>query len=164
MEYAHAHGIPSQHVSLVKFGGDPVRYEHALLSTLRENKIEIIALAGYMKRLPDAIIEAFENKIMNVHPALLPRFGGNSMYGRNVHEAVLAAGCKVSGATVHLVTSEFDAGAIVMQKCCAVREDDTPESLSQRVRKLEFELYSLAIDLVARGKVIVEGKRARILQ
>src|ERR1041385_863407 len=118
-------------------------------SALETYKIDIVALAGYMKRLPDVIVERFANRILNVHPALLPMFGGASMYGQHVHEAVLAAGCKVSGATVHLVTNEYDEGAIVLQKCCAVKNDDTAETLARRVRDVEFELYPLAIDLLA---------------
>jgi phosphoribosylglycinamide formyltransferase-1 len=164
MEYARTHGIPTMHISLLRSGNDQARYEQDLLHALRSHGAEIIALAGYMKRLPDGIVEAYEHRILNVHPALLPMFGGNAMYGRHVHEAVLAAGCKVSGATVHLVTKEYDAGPIVLQQCCPVKEDDTPESLSERVRKLEFELYPVGIDLIARDKIVVEGKRARILK
>jgi len=86
---------------------------------------------------------------------LLPSFGGPSMYGRRVHEAVLARGCKVSGATVHLVTSEYDAGPIVLQQCCPVRDNDTPETLERRVRSIEYQIYPSAIELVASGSVIV---------
>jgi len=85
------------------------------------------------------------------------------MYGRKVHEAVLARGCKVSGATVHFVTREYDAGPIVMQKCCEVREDDTPESLERRVRRIEYQIYPKAIGLVAEGKVIVKNGIVRIV-
>ncbi|MDP4199946.1 MAG: phosphoribosylglycinamide formyltransferase [Bacteroidota bacterium] len=163
MEYARQHEIPLAHVSLLKSGSDPARYEHDLLQAFKSHGVEIIALAGYMKRLPDAIVKAYEHRILNVHPALLPTFGGAAMYGRHVHEAVLAAGCKVSGATVHLVTNEYDAGQIVMQKCCLVTEEDTAASLAERVRRIEFELYPKAIDLLACDMILVDGNRARIL-
>jgi phosphoribosylglycinamide formyltransferase-1 len=137
-------------------------YCDRLVELLKENAIDLIALAGYMKKLPDAVVDAFENKILNVHPALLPSFGGASMYGRRVHEEVLSRGCKVSGATVHLVTKEYDAGPIVMQKCCEVKENDTPETLERRVRKVEYEIYPQAIQLVAEGRAVVENGVVRI--
>jgi phosphoribosylglycinamide formyltransferase-1 len=162
MEYAAANQIPFAHVSLLQSGSDTAQYERDFLSALESHEIDIIALAGYMKRLPDVIVQRYANRILNVHPALLPLFGGASMYGQAVHEAVLAAGCKVSGATVHLVTNEYDEGAIVLQKCCAVKDEDTAEALASRVRKLEFELYPAAIDLLATDRIVVEGKRTRI--
>ena len=160
MEYAATNHIPHAHISLLKSGNDAAQYERDFLATL-EN-IDIIALAGYMKRLPDVIVERFANRILNVHPALLPAFGGASMYGQYVHEAVLAAGCKVSGATVHLVTTEYDEGAIVLQKCCAVKDSDIAETLARRVRDVEFEIYPQAIELLATGRIIVEGKKTLI--
>jgi phosphoribosylglycinamide formyltransferase 1 len=161
MEYATANDIRHVHISLLKSSSDAPQYERDFLTAL-EN-IDIIALAGYMKRLPDVIVERYANRILNVHPALLPMFGGASMYGQHVHDAVLAAGCKVSGATVHLVTNEYDEGAIVMQKCCTVKDDDTAETLAQRVRKLEFELYPQAIYLLANDRIVIQGKRTTIL-
>jgi phosphoribosylglycinamide formyltransferase 1 len=125
--------------------------------------IDIIALAGYLKKLPDVFVDRFLYKIVNVHPALLPSFGGSAMYGIRVHEAVLARGCKVSGATVHFVTGDYDAGPIVLQKCCPVRENDTPESLQRRVRDIEFEIFPKAIALLAHDKLNVENNRVHIL-
>ncbi len=131
---------------------------------LMDNKaIDIIALAGYLKKLPDAFVDRFNNRIVNVHPALLPSFGGSAMYGMRVHEAVLERGCKVSGATVHFVTMDYDAGPIILQKCCPVQEDDSPESLQRRVRKIEFELFPKAIGLLAQDKLIVKNNRVHIL-
>jgi phosphoribosylglycinamide formyltransferase-1 len=162
MEFAAANNIPNAHNSLLKSGNDVEQYNRDFADVLQSHNIDIIALAGYMKRLPDVIVERYANRILNVHPALLPMFGGAQMYGQFVHEAVLAAGCKVSGATVHLVTNEYDEGAIVLQKCCPVKDTDTVETLSRRVRNLEFELYPIAIDLLATDRIIVEGKRTRI--
>ncbi len=116
-----------------------------------------------MKKLPDGFVKLFEHRILNVHPSLLPSFGGSGLYGLRVHEAVLARGCKVSGASVHFVTQEYDAGPIVMQQCCPVKEDDTPETLQRRVRDLEFEIFPKAIELLAQDKIIVENNRAHIL-
>ena len=163
MEFAAANNIPSQHISLLKSGNDDAQYERDFLAALTSHQVDILALAGYMKRLPAVIVQHYSNRILNVHPALLPMFGGAAMYGVYVHEAVLAAGCKVSGATVHLVTDEYDEGAIVLQKCCPVKDDDTAETLARRVRNIEFEIYPQAIDLLASDKIVIEGKRTKIL-
>jgi phosphoribosylglycinamide formyltransferase-1 len=164
LEIARRERIPSEHLSILTAGGDSKIFEEEFLRILHANQIDLIALAGYMKRIPDAVVDAYSNKILNVHPALLPSFGGSAMYGIRVHEAVLARGCKVSGATVHFVTREFDAGPIVMQSCCPVLDADTPESLERRVRDIEFEIYPKAIQLLAQDKIIVENNRTYILE
>jgi len=105
----------------------------------------------------------YENCVMNIHPALLPSFGGKGMWGHHVHEAVLAAGCKISGCTVHFCTNEYDKGAIIVQRCCEVREDDTPETLAARVFQQECIAYPQAIKLFAEGKILVQDGRALIL-
>ncbi len=137
--------------------------ERDIIEEMDARSIDIIALAGYLKKLPDALVNRFQFKIVNVHPALLPSFGGSAMYGIRVHEAVLARGCKVSGATVHFVTQEYDAGPIILQKCCPVKETDTPETLQHRVRKIEFEIFPKAIELLAQDKITVENHRVHIL-
>jgi len=104
----------------------------------------------------------FENKVMNIHPALLPSFGGQGMWGHHVHEAVLKAGCKVSGCTVHFCTNEYDNGPIIVQRCCPVRDDDTPETLAARVFEQECIAYPEAIRLFAEGKLAVQDGRVRI--
>ncbi len=162
MEYARTNGLPYCHLSLASCGGDALRFERELLEVIRSNGIDLVALAGYMKKLPDSFVHRYEHKILNVHPALLPSFGGSAMYGMRVHEAVIERGCKVSGATVHFVTSEYDAGPIVLQKCCAVLDSDTPQTLSQRVREVEFQIYPKAIELVAQDKVTVQNNRVFI--
>ena len=100
-------------------------FAEMMLSTLRKHKIDFICLAGYMKLVPAPIVKAYHNRILNVHPALLPMFGGEGMYGRRVHEAVLAAGVKISGASIHLVNEEYDRGPIVAQQAVHVSTDDT---------------------------------------
>jgi len=145
LEVARAADIPSRHLSTRTH----VDLAKAMLDVLAEFRVNLIVLAGYMKLLPNEVVEAYAGRILNIHPALLPEFGGAEMYGLRVHEAVLAAHRKVSGATVHLVTSNFDEGPIVMQQTCEVRDDDTAQSLQDRVQKVEYDLYPKAIAKVA---------------
>jgi phosphoribosylglycinamide formyltransferase 1 len=106
-----------------------------------------ICLAGLMRLLPFEVLQAFPNRILNIHPALLPRFGGKGMYGRHVHEAVIQSGEKESGVTIHYVNEHYDEGEILLQLRCEVRPDDTPETLAARVLKLEHEAYAKALKL-----------------
>lgn len=118
-------------------------YGQALLSGLEG--VDLVCLAGYLRLLPVEVLRAFPNRILNVHPALLPKFGGKGMYGNHVHQAVLAAGEKESGATVHLVTEHYDEGRILVQRRCLVLPDDSPESLAERVLAEEHRAYIEAI-------------------
>jgi formyltetrahydrofolate-dependent phosphoribosylglycinamide formyltransferase len=104
----------------------------------------------------------YENRVMNIHPALLPSFGGQGMWGHHVHEAVLAAGCKVSGCTVHFCTNEYDRGPIIVQRTCPVQDDDTPDTLAERVFEQECLAYPEAIRLFAEGRLQVEGNRVKV--
>lgn len=123
-----------------------------LVAVLENYRVEYIALAGYLKLLPSPVIKKFKNRITNIHPALLPKFGGKGMYGHHVHEAVLAAGETESGATVHLVDEIYDNGKILEQKKVPVRTDDTPDTLAARVLEIEHEIYPMALDKLIRGK------------
>ncbi len=123
-----------------------------LMALLEQYKVDYIALAGYLKLLPPPVIKKFHNRITNIHPALLPQYGGKGMYGHNVHEAVITNGESESGATVHLVDEIYDNGRILEQKKVPVRPDDTPDSLAARVLEIEHELYPLALDNLIRGK------------
>ncbi len=163
LEIARSNKIPALHLSSRQFGSG-AEYVTKLLGVLDEYGTEFVALAGYMKKLPPEMIHRFMNRIANVHPALLPAFGGVGMYGIKVHEAVIAAGCKVSGATVHLVDEEYDRGAIVLQKAVDVDRNDTAESLAARVLVVEHEIYPLALKAFAEGRVDIEGKQAWIHQ
>lgn len=120
-----------------------------------------LVLGGYIRYLN--IPAGFEHRAVNIHPALLPSFGGKGMYGERVHRAVIEAGCKVSGCTVHMVDSEYDRGPIIAQRACEVRDDDTPESLGERVFALEKELYPAALANLLAGRVSIEGRRTRII-
>ena len=151
-EIARSHNIPALHLSQRQFSSEEA-YVTAMLATLRDHRVELIALAGYMRLIPAPVIRAFRNKILNVHPALLPAFGGKGMYGPHVHRAVLASGAKVSGATVHLVDEEYDHGPIVLQKAVAVEFSDTPETLAAKVLKIEHEIFPAALKAFAEQRV-----------
>ncbi|MBI4546599.1 MAG: phosphoribosylglycinamide formyltransferase [Ignavibacteriae bacterium] len=159
---AREHNIPAIHLNRKQFETDET-WNKALLKTLNTHGVNFIALSGYMKKLDSAIVKAFKSRIVNIHPALLPAFGGRGMYGIHVHEAVLASKAKVSGATVHIVDEEYDHGPIVLQRTVEVNPNDTPESLSAKVLEIEHQLYPEAIRLFAEGKVKVNGQRVMIL-
>jgi phosphoribosylglycinamide formyltransferase 1 len=145
LEFAERSSIPGIHLSSFKFGGDESTLEAAMLEELRKARIDLIVLAGYMKKLPDAVIEAYPRRILNVHPALLPKYGGAGMYGANVYNAVLTSGDKVTGATVHYVDKEYDTGDVILQEACEVGLNDTAEVLARRVRDIEHRIYPQAI-------------------
>ena len=145
---ARANALPAIHLSQKQFP-DERSFAEQVLFTLRDHGANFIALAGYMKRVPPAVVAAYRNRIVNIHPALLPRFGGPGMYGIRVHEAVLASGETMSGATVHYVDEEYDHGSIVLQQTVPVLRGDTPESLAARVLAAEHEVYPSAIRRIA---------------
>ena len=126
---------------------DP-RNGDALLELLREHRVEVLVLAGYLALVPSAVTRAYRGKIVNVHPALLPAFGGPGMYGKHVHTAVLAAGARISGATVHFVDEAYDRGAIIAQWPVPVFEEDSPESLAARVLHVEHALLPRVVELL----------------
>ncbi|MCL5268048.1 MAG: phosphoribosylglycinamide formyltransferase [Bacteroidetes bacterium] len=139
-----------------------IEFGNVLLEVLRKNQIEFVVLAGFLKKIPDVVVKSFQNKIINVHPALLPSFGGKGMYGMKVHQAVIDYGCKVSGATVHLVDSEYDHGPVILQRCVPVSDDDTAETLASKIHQLEYELLPEALKLFEENKVQVAGRKVRI--
>jgi len=124
----------------------------SLLAELKDRDVDYIALAGYLKLLHPSIIHAYHKKITNIHPALLPKFGGKGMYGKYVHEAVIAAGDKESGVSVHLVDEIYDNGRVLAQSKIPVNPDDTPETLAARVLKEEHKLYPLVLDKLIKGE------------
>ena len=146
--FAKAKNISGIHLSLLTCKNDPKGLEDETLRILENAKIDIIALAGYMKKLPAGVITKYRGRIVNVHPALLPEFGGEGMYGLNVHKAVIAVQKKHSGASVHFVEGEYDTGKIILQESCAVTENDTPESLADRIRKIEHKILPQAIQII----------------
>lgn len=123
-------------------------YAEQLLAQLQEHRVGLICLAGYLTLLPVSVLQAFPGRVLNIHPALLPKFGGKGMYGMHVHQAVVAAGETESGATVHYVTEHYDEGAIIDQERCPVEPGDTPETLAARVLACEHRLYPRAVNKV----------------
>jgi formyltetrahydrofolate-dependent phosphoribosylglycinamide formyltransferase len=119
-----------------------------ILEQLSMHRVDLVLLAGYVKLVPAEVVRRFRRRMLNIHPALLPSFGGKGMYGRRVHAAVIAAGARESGASVHFVDEEYDRGPVVAQRRVPVLEGDTPESLAARVLEVEHELYPAAVDHV----------------
>ncbi|MDR9419705.1 phosphoribosylglycinamide formyltransferase [Gracilimonas sp.] len=144
LERALTHGIPSRIISPQEYSTED-EFAEELLKQLRAWGTDLIALAGYLKKIPSSVIREYENRILNIHPALLPKFGGKGFYGLNVHKAVIEAGEKESGCSVHIVTEEFDEGPVITQKKVPVQNDDTPKKLAQRILEQEHKLYPEAI-------------------
>lgn len=158
IERARTQGLPWAHLSSHTHS-DPAELDRAILACLRSHGVDLVVLAGYMKKLGDETLAAYADRIINIHPALLPAFGGQGMYGERVHKAVIASGARVSGATVHLVDENYDSGPIIAQEVVKVFEDDTPETLAARVLRVEHTLYPAVVRLFAEGRVEVTGGR-----
>ena len=156
LERAKKVGIAAEVVSPKDYA-DRAQFNEALLAKLQETGADLIVLAGYLVVIPEIVIDAYPNKIVNIHPSLIPAFCGTGYYGLKVHEAALARGVKVVGATVHFVDKGTDTGPIIMQKAVAVQSGDTPKALQQRVmEQAEWKLLPAVIDKIAHGKVHVE--------
>ena len=160
---AESRGIPTAVVPPGDYA-DAGAFGEALLAELGRAEADAVALAGYLRKLPASVVWAFRHRILNVHPSLLPAFGGPGFYGARVHQAVLARGCTLSGATVHLVDAEYDAGPIVLQEAVEVFFDDSPETLAARVLAVEHELLPRALQLLATDKLRVVDGRVQILE
>ena len=132
-------------------------FEQALLEVLTREQIDLVVLAGYLVILPEGLIQKYKNRIINIHPSLIPSFCGNGFYGLKVHEAALARGVKVTGATVHFVDEGTDTGPIILQKAVAVQPGDTPQILQKRVmEQAEWKILPQAIEMIAKGQIAVE--------
>jgi phosphoribosylglycinamide formyltransferase-1 len=149
---AAAGGIPAFHLSS-RTHPDPAALDVAILQALQGNRVNLVVLAGYMKKLGPRVLAAYARRVLNIHPALLPKFGGQGMYGMRVHHAVLAAGERESGPTVHVVTDEYDAGPILAQARVPVLPGDTPETLQARVLEQEHRLYPDVLRRIALGEI-----------
>ena len=154
LERAKKRSIPTAVMRKKDFASHD-EYADALLNCLTEHDVELICLAGYLKLVPSNVVRRFKSRILNIHPALLPKFGGKGMYGIRVHEAVIAAGEKESGPTIHFVDEIYDHGSIFMQRKVPVRPDDTPDDLQKRVLLEEHKIYPDALREVAE-KIISE--------
>lgn len=158
LERAKKHGIPSLCISPKQFASRE-EFNEQFLEKVNELHPDLIVLAGFLVVIPPAMIETYRNRIINIHPSLIPSFCGTGFYGLKVHEAALARGVKVVGATVHFVDEGTDTGPIILQKAVEVEPGDTPEVLQRRVmEQAEWKILPRAIDLIANGKVsVVEG-------
>ena len=154
LQRAENEKIPAYHLSAKKFGSEDILAEE-ILKVLEEYGVDMIFLAGYMRMLHVTILEKYDNRIFNIHPALLPKFGGRGMYGMNVHTAVIEAKEKETGVTIHRVSAEYDSGKIVAQTKVPVLEGDTPEILAARVLEKEHEFLVEVISSIADGKIVL---------
>lgn len=131
---------------------------------LKELNIDLVVLAGFLKLIPVEFVKEFEDRIINIHPALLPSFGGSGMYGMNVHRAVFASSVKVSGPTVHFVNEKYDAGMIIAQRCTDINDAKNPEEIAERVLKLEHKILPYVIKKIAEGKVLIQNNRVTVAE
>lgn len=158
---AQRHNVPAAILDPNDFA-DEAAYVDELIATLEKYGVDFIALAGYMRKIPAAVVAAFRGRMLNIHPALLPAFGGKGLYGRRVHQAVLDYGAQWTGVTVHLVDEAYDTGPVVLQQPVPVQPGDTAETLAARVLAVEHRLYPEALRLFGEGRVSIEGRNVTI--
>ena len=163
LERAKKHGIEARCISPKQFESR-AQFNEALLASIQSYQVDLVVLAGCLVVIPEIMVKAYPNRIINIHPALIPSFCGTGYYGLKVHEAVLARGVKVTGATVHFVDEGTETGPIILQRAVEVQEGDTPEILQRRVmEQAEWVIMPQAIDLIANGKIqVVDGLVKRI--
>lgn len=152
LERARLHGIQAEWI----------KDEDEILKRFEEEKIDVVVLAGYLAIVGDKLLEQYKNRIINIHPSLIPSFCGPGFYGMHVHEAVFKRGVKVSGATVHFVTGEVDGGPIILQRAVDISYLETPEDIQARVLEIEHEILPEAVALYCEGRVSVENERVKI--
>lgn len=155
---ARTHGIKAIHIDPKKSGSKEA-YEAEVLRVLELNNVQLVLLAGYMKILGKTLLTTYKNRILNIHPALLPAFPG-----LHAQEQAFKHGVKVAGCTVHFVDEELDGGPIIIQKCVEVREDDTPQTLAERILEQEHKIYPEAIKLFVENKLRIEGRKVNIIK
>lgn len=152
LERARLHGIQAEWI----------KDEDEILKRFEEEKIDVVVLAGYLAIVGDKLLEQYKNRIINIHPSLIPSFCGPGFYGMHVHKAVFKRGVKVSGATVHFVTGEVDGGPIILQRAVDISDLETPEDIQARVLEIEHEILPEAVALYCEGRVSVENERVKI--
>lgn len=158
---AKKHSIPAFVIKPREFP-DKRSYEQKMIEILKEHGVELVVLAGFMKILSPYFVETFRNKIINIHPSLIPAFCGKEFYGMKVHQAVLDYGVKVTGATVHFVDENVDSGPIILQRAVEVENDDTAETIALKVHQIEHQILPEAIKLFAQGRLKIVGRRVLI--
>lgn len=163
LERAQKQGIPTACISSKSFTATE-DYDKTLLAHFRQYDVELVVLAGFLSMLGEAFVSAYKNRIINIHPSLIPAFCGKGYYGIVPHRKAIEYGVKVTGATVHFVDLEYDSGPIILQKAVTVQDDDTPESLQLKVmQEAEWELLPKAIKLFSERKLLLEGQKVRII-
>ena len=163
LKRAEKYGLPGIVISRKSFSTAEA-YDAALLKHFREKEVGLVVLAGFLSMLGKSFIDAYKNRIINIHPSLIPSFCGKGYYGIIPHREALEYGVRVTGATVHFVDYEYDSGPIILQKAVEVREDDTPESLQKRVmEEAEWVILPEAIRLYSEGRLALDGRRVRII-
>lgn len=162
LERAKKHNIPAYVVKKSDFA-DKEAYSEKIMQILKQHGVDLIVLAGFLSMLGENIVREYHNRIINVHPSLIPAFSGKGCYGIIPHQKAIEYGVKITGATVHFVDSEYDTGPIILQKAVNVHSDDTPESLQKRVmQEAEWNILPEAIKLISEGRVRVEGRKVHI--
>lgn len=162
LERAKKHGIAAKAIVRKNFE-NKIDFETALLNLIDSYQVDLIVLAGCLLIIPEKVVKSYKNRIINIHPSLIPSFCGAGFYGLKVHEEVLARGVKVTGATVHFVDEGTDTGPIILQKPVYVEEDDTPETLQRRVmEQAEWNILPEAVRLISEGRVTIEGRKVKI--
>ncbi len=152
VDKAEKAGIPVYHLSNRNYQVDS-DLDEAISIVLKKYNVNIVALAGYMKKLGPIVLKEYKSRILNIHPALLPKHGGSGMYGINVHKSVIASGDKESGATVHLVNENYDEGGVLSQVIVRVSENETPETLAEKVLVEEHRLYTITLEKISKGEI-----------
>lgn len=159
LTWAAGQGIPT----LVAHASGSESFDAALLSLIQSLNADLVVLAGFMKLIGAHVVRAYSGRMMNIHPALIPSFCGKGMFGERVHQAVLDAGVRFSGCTVHFVDEHYDTGPIILQAVVPVEQDDTAETLAGRVLEQEHRIYPEAVKLFAEGRLVIEDRRVRIV-
>lgn len=160
---AENHGIEATYLNKFQFGKDMRKMDEAMLSLLRQHNIDLVVLAGYLSQVGDATVTAYENRIINTHPALIPSFCGMGMHGGHVHRAVVDYGVKISGCTMHFVDKSMDTGPVILQAAVPVCYEDTPDDVAARVLVEEHKLLPEAVRLFCDDRLVVHGRRVEIL-
>ena len=161
LQTARDNDIPAYHIERGSFETGE-EFAHALDEVFDRHHVNFVVLAGYIRKIPPRVLRRFPSRVLNIHPALLPKYGGKGMFGSRVHEAVLESGEKVSGATIHVVDEEYDQGPIIIQWEVPVLPDDTPELLAARVLKVEHLIYAEAVKLFAENRVKIDAGKVII--
>ncbi len=161
LKRAEKNGIDNYYIDRTKYDTD-ISFDKEILSVLQKKNVDLVVLAGYLKILSKEFVKRYKNRVINIHPSLIPSFCGRGFYGKKVHKGALEYGVKVTGATVHFVDDGTDTGPIILQECVRIDEDETVDSLQKKVLKIEHKLLPEAVKLFCEGKLDVKGRKVII--